>query len=70
MAFSDSFDNCASTVLDTFLTGVSGYGTPARVRSDHGGENVEVWRHMLFTYNDPSCVLTGTMKGSSGCGGT
>ena len=52
-------NNCATTVLEAFLEGVSVYGEPARVRSDHGGENVEVWRHMLSLKNDPSCVLTG-----------
>lgn len=52
-------NNCATTVKDAFLEGVSEFGTPAHVRSDHGGENVEVWRHMLSTYNDPSRVLTG-----------
>lgn len=52
-------NNCASTVLDAFLEGVSIYGSPAYVRSDHGGENVEVWRHMLSRYNDPTHVLTG-----------
>ena len=52
-------NNCATTVKDAFLEGVSEYGTPAHVRSDHGGENVEVWKYMLSVYNDPSCVLTG-----------
>ena len=52
-------NNCAPTVMDAFLEGVSEFGTPAYIRSDHGGENYEVWRHMLSTYNDPSRVLTG-----------
>ena len=52
-------NNCATTVLDAYLEGVSMYGCPVCVRSDHGGENVEVWRHILSTYNDPSRVLTG-----------
>ena len=52
-------NNCASTVFDAFLEGLVAYGTPTRVRSDHGGENIDVWRHMLSLYNDPTCVLTG-----------
>ena len=36
-------NNCATTVLDAYLEGVSMYGCPVCVRSDHGGENVEVW---------------------------
>lgn len=53
-------NNCASTVLDAFLEGLRCYGTPARIRSDHGGENVDGWRHMLSIYNnDPTCVVTG-----------
>ena len=39
-----------------FLEGLVAYGTSTRVRSDHGGENIDVWRHMLSLYNDPTCV--------------
>ena len=52
-------NNCASTVLDAFTNGESTYGTPECVRSDHGGENVMVWRHMRETHRNSSCVLTG-----------
>lgn len=52
-------NNCASTVLDAFLEGILAYGTPTRVRSDHGGENIDVWRHMLSIYNNPTCIVTG-----------
>ena len=50
----------ASTVLHELLKGVSIYGTPCSVRTDCGGENVDVWRCMLSTHQDPSCVLTGS----------
>ena len=52
-------NNLASTVLCEFLKGISIYGLPCSVRTDCGGENVDVWRYMLSTHQDPSCVLTG-----------
>ena len=52
-------NNCAPIVMDAFLESASEFGTPACIRSDHGGKiNYDLWSHMLSTYNDPSCVLT------------
>ena len=35
-------NNLATTVLQEFLRGVSVFGLPDSVRTDHGGENVDV----------------------------
>ena len=54
-------DNKASTVVSFFSHAASKFGLPAKVRSDKGGENIDVWRYMLH-YNDmqSSCVITGS----------
>ena len=54
-------NNLASTVLEEFLNGVSTYGLPNSVRTDCGGENVDIWRYMLSAHQDSSCVLTGSL---------
>ena len=54
-------NNRASTVIAMFQEGVSRFGLPDKVRSDHGGENIDVWRYMLNSHNgDSHCVITGS----------
>ena len=56
-----SNNNRAETVLNEFISATGRYGTPSRVRSDMGGENVEVWRHMLLERGEGrSSFITGS----------
>ena len=41
-----AMNNRAETVMSSFFEGTRKYGIPSRVRSDYGGENIEVGRFM------------------------
>lgn len=41
-----SDNNLADTVTECFIGATHQYGVPSRVRSDHGTENVGIWRFM------------------------
>ena len=42
-----AINNTAITVLSQFEAAISTYGYPCSVYSNLGGENVDVWCHML-----------------------
>lgn len=44
-----SDNNLSSTIYKLFLAAVDEFGLPSRVRSDKGGENILVCRHMIAT---------------------
>ena len=53
-------NNKACTVVEQFSKAVSELALPD---ADKGGENIDVWRYMLFYYNeDASHVVTGTQS--------
>jgi len=54
-------NNEAITMLQSFRNGVEEYGLPSKIRTDLGGENVDVWRYMIEQNgNDPSHVIVGS----------
>ena len=55
-----SDNNRATTVFTAFEEAIATYGIPSRVRSDLGGENVDVWRYMIEQHNSESAVITGS----------
>lgn len=50
-----STNNKSSTVLSLFLEAVQTYGIPSRVRSDKGGENIQVC-HFMISFNLEACT--------------
>ena len=53
-----SNNNRAGTVLEVFLSAVSAYGLPCSVRTDHGGENVDICQGALAHSSLYFIVLT------------
>ena len=53
-------NNEAATVLRLFTDAVDQYGLPSKVRSDNGGENVDVWHYMIQQHSSERAVLTGS----------
>ena len=55
-----SDNNRAETVLGAFRDAVERHGLPTKIRSDLGGENVDVWRYMVEQHCDSSSIITGS----------
>lgn len=56
-----STNNRAVTALNGFNEGVAVFGVPDKVRTDHGGDNIEILRYMISSHgNDTDCVVTGS----------
>ena len=53
-------NNRASTACDAFSHAVHSHGLPQQIRTDCGGENVEIWRFMVEQHGSPSAVITGS----------
>ena len=54
-----SNNNRSSTVLSEFTAAVDFHGLPSQIRTDLGGENIEVWRYMVEQHNSRRAVITG-----------
>ena len=52
-------NNCASTVFHHFQSAVAIYGIPDRIRSDKGGENIDVWRYMYHFHGNAAAAIAG-----------
>ena len=58
VTFAEAYNNNLSTTVFAHFQ-VEKFGLPARVRSDHGGENVLIWQHMAAN-NGPDSVIVGS----------
>ena len=57
-----STNNEARTVLNHFLSAVETFGQPLRVRTDHGGENSDVWRNMVTTNGEQDVIVGSSVR--------
>ena len=58
MYLSCSNNNRVNTVLSYFSKAVQKHGLPTHVRSDLGGENIDVWRFMVEEhYRAPQHIM-------------
>ena len=55
-----SNNNRAETVKSAFFLATQDYGLPEKVRSDLGGENMEVWRFMIEQHGSTTAIITGS----------
>ena len=55
-----SDNNHSATNLSFFKKAVRKYGMPEKVRTDLGGENVDIWRYMVEEHESESAVITGS----------
>ena len=53
-------NNRAVTVLRAFMEAITNYGVPEKVRSDLGGENIEVWRYMIEQHRSDRAIVVGS----------
>ena len=53
-------NNRVEIVLSSFGLEVERYGLPKKVCSDHGGENIDVWRYMMTAHGHQQCVVVGS----------
>ena len=54
-----SDNNRSSTVLKEFTAAVNFHGLPNQIRTDLGGENVEIWQYMVEQHSSRAAVITG-----------
>lgn len=56
-----SDNNRSETVYNHFMAAIREYGCPLRLRTDKGGENVDMWRHMVSVRGeDTNAYITGS----------
>lgn len=53
-------NNRATTALNAFSCAVYSHGLPQRVRTDCGGENIDIWRYIVQQHGSTSAVITGS----------